>query len=154
MIKIIERLFPLRVITDDYGDPYLGRIYLVHVLRSVLPGVFLHYFFRGDHDRELHNHPWHWAVSLVLTGGYVEYRMEGKDGAVTRRVIRPLSLNLIRKDTFHRVELLEPGKGAWTLFIAGKRAAEPWGFIDMATRTFETEPAREARLKQERKQVA
>lgn len=86
-------------ITDDGGDPYLTRHYLTphadwwrapfknadpwgltlseSVLKLGLPGVYPHWFHRGDNDRELHCHPWEWSASLILWGGYREQRITG-----------------------------------------------------------------------------
>jgi hypothetical protein len=151
MLGALLRRLPLRmrVITNDDGAPYLGRIYLLRAFRSVLPGVFLHRFFRSDGDRELHNHPWKWAVSLVLAGGYREERLEDKYGSpIVERVLRPGRLNFIRGSTFHRVELLDEERGAWSLFIAGPRpdAGTTWGFLDTDTGRFETELERAERI--------
>jgi hypothetical protein len=148
--RLLDRLpLRVRVITNDDGDPYLGRVYLLRVFRSVLPGVFLHRFFRSDGDRELHNHPWKWAVSLVLAGGYREERLDDKYGSpVTVRVLGPGRLNFIRGSTFHRIELLDEERGAWSLFIAGPRppAGTTWGFLDTQTGRFETYLERDARI--------
>jgi len=143
-----------QVILDDDGSLYLIRVYLVRVMRRVLPGLFIHRFCRSDHDRELHNHPWDWAVALVLTGGYVEERKEGLEGRVTKRTLRPLSLNLIRSSTFHRVQLLDEEAGAWTLFLAGPRATGGWGFLDPDTLHYEDAGVRSERLKKERARAA
>lgn len=144
---LIDRL-PSTVITNDGGEPYLLRVYLLRVLRSVLPGVFLHRFFRSDGDRELHNHPWPWAVALILSGGYREERLHRPSDSVRTRVVRPGRLNFIRGDTFHRIELLDPERGCWTLFVAAPRKAgsKSWGFLDVKTGEFETNDARDARL--------
>lgn len=114
------------------GDPYLLRLYLMHWKRDLLPGVFLHCFLRGDNDRDLHNHPWKWALSVILTGGYVEERRDDA-GEVHRRTVRPGAVNLIRANDFHRVELLDDR--CWTLFIAGPRLQQ-WGFWNRDTGAF------------------
>ena len=141
---------PPRIIFDRAGkSPYLSRWYLLG--RPTMPdgshpftedgspkegildpdrlfAVFLHKFHRGDDDLELHNHPWKWAVSIVLSGGYREERRRGapeKGGAVSVRNVLPFDINLIHHDTFHRVELL--AEDAWSLFIAGPREKN-WGF--------------------------
>lgn len=135
-----------RLIDDDAGSPYLGRRYLLRLWRRYVPAVFLHKFFRSDSDREHHNHPWRWAVAIVLTGGYVDYRFEHPDRTVTSRRLGPLSINMVRSTTFHRVELLDEKRGCWTIFIAGPQ--DPgWGFMDPATGTYESHEDREARLR-------
>jgi len=41
------------------GDPYLLRAYLLpeRLGSTAVPGLFLHYFVRGDDDANPHNHP-------------------------------------------------------------------------------------------------
>lgn len=110
---------------------------------TTLPfNIMLHKFHRSDDDGALHNHPWKWSVSLILAGGYSEERrhltekmcdMHGRPHAVwrvKRRLVTPFSLNVIRADDYHRVDLLE--KDCWSLFIAGPKA-QSWGFWDRVT---------------------
>ncbi len=117
-------------IDPQSGFPYLLRRYLTpsngrlgEWWRKHLPGVYLHYFYRSDYERELHNHPWEWAVSLILAGGYIEIRQD------EWRERRPGETVILHEGTFHRVELCDEVAGCWSLFIAGPRVAEPWGFI-------------------------
>lgn len=140
-----------RIIYDREGSsPYLSRYYLTARPRmpdgsdpfteygNVRPGVlererfcsvFLHRFHRGDDDLALHNHPWRWAISLVLAGGYLEERRT-EDGGVERRVVRPGSINIIRDSTYHRVDLID--SECFSLFIAGPRVAS-WSFWERDT---------------------
>lgn len=152
---------PAFIIRDDEGDPYLLRVYLTGAsgegqVRKV-PRAYLHFFFRGDNDRELHSHPWEtfmpvWpfnlfgSMSIILTGGYVEERLT-RTGQVRVKRYGPGSVNILRGKTFHRVQLSQGG--TWTLFLAGRRfqvpKGEDWGFLDVATGTYETFNEREAR---------
>lgn len=124
------------------GDAYLSRYYLIRKTKKTDPtqddeltgwpvSVYLHYFHRGDIDDELHNHPWGISFSLVLTNGYIEERWTGR--SITKRTLRPGSINILRSDDYHRVDLIDPRRGAWTLFIAGKRVQD-WGFWHPAIR--------------------
>jgi hypothetical protein len=123
-------------------NPYLLRKYLTprRYLGARWPGVFLHRFFRSDADRCPHNHPWRWSISLILTGGYIEERVDRDTGARTYRTRRPLSFNVIRENDFHKATLLDTEKGCWTLFVAlGHRQTQPgheWGFLDPDTLIF------------------
>jgi hypothetical protein len=144
--ETLARKLPTWVITVEEDDPYLARHYifkkdwipkkLTRAL-SKIPSVFVHEFLRGDSDEEYHNHPWYTSYSLILAGGYTEERLQVVDGdwKVVTRTLRPGMINVIRHDDFHRVALLD-GKTAWTLFIAGRRTGESWGFLDIATREF------------------
>ena len=105
---------------DEHGNPKKNIVW------SRLPfTLVLHRFHRSDDDLELHNHPWRWAVSLVLAGGYREERRDGNE--VIRRWVLPGDLNVIRHDTFHRVDLLEDD--AWTLFLTGPKTSS-WGLLE------------------------
>jgi len=158
--ELLERLtanWRPRVIYDRAGvSPYLSRYYLVgrpYMADGSAPidrfgnphpdaifprgiGLYLHRFHRSDDDTALHNHPWRWARSLILAGGYIEERRI--DGRVVRHVVRPGSWRRIDQDDFHRVDLLE--HDCWSLFIAGPKAAS-WSFWDRDTG--ETVPWRE-----------
>jgi hypothetical protein len=124
LYRISARL-PCRFIDGEEGEPYLERYYLFGALGW---HAYLHRFVDSDPDRGLHDHPWTRAVSLVLTGGYDEHRPTGDDTeAILVRNIRPLRLNFLRGEDFHRVVLRE-GRPAWTLFFHGPRV-KGWGFV-------------------------
>lgn len=147
-----------RVIYDRAGvSPYLSRWYLIGRPKSLdggdafdetgqprrrvvwsasRLGVYLHKFHRGDDDRELHSHPWQWALSLILSGGYVEERRDG-DSVVTR-VLKPGQWNVLRSGDYHRVDLLDDE--SWSLFVVGPKFAS-WSFWNRMTG--ETIPWRE-----------
>lgn len=126
-----------RVIMDRAGGtPYLARWYLIGnrpkvddhgnpigVVKKDAFQVLLHHFFRGDHDGELHSHPWRWAVAIVLAGGYTEERRVG-DSVIVRRC-GPGTINVIHADDYHRVDLL--GAESWSIFITGPKVAD-WYF--------------------------
>lgn len=132
IVRVLKRVvvgLPSRTIETD-GRPYLTRWYLwPGKPRSSGDGedldipfaVFIHFFHRGDDDRDQHNHPWGTSIAVVLAGGYREERGE------EIRVHGPGSVNVISKDDFHRVDLLDPARGSWSLFLAG-RNVQDWGF--------------------------
>jgi len=136
-------------------DPYLLRVYLTPnrdelkeqlksfgvtnaVALSVLTMArpYLHHFFRGDEDREVHNHPWQRSVSLILTSGYKEYRWKPEARCFEERYLKPGSVNYIRRNDFHRVELYKD-QGCWTLFTSIGRVMESngrdWSFLNTET---------------------
>lgn len=99
-------------------------------------GRYLHYFYRGDVDKELHSHPWKWAFSFVLCGGYLEERRvfdkkTNKYKVITRKV-RPGTINIIRAKDFHRVVKESETPHTWTIFITGPRIQD-WSFWDQET---------------------
>ena len=140
-----------RVIYDRAGcSPYLSRYYLIGApfmtegsepidrLGSPKPeaisprglGLYLHRFHQSDDDIALHNHPWKWARSLILAGGYWEERRD-EDRVTVRRILRkPGAWLRINQDDFHRVDLLE--RDSWSLFIAGPKTSS-WSFWNRVT---------------------
>ena len=133
--KIVAKL-PFRTIHTD-GVPYLTRWYVYPGKPrteddAVTPkgrfAVFIHYFHRSDDDREQHNHPWSKSMAIILKGGYREERGDYV------RTYTPGMINVIGKDDYHRVDLLYPDKGSWSLFIAGRNVGS-WGFKDAKTGT-------------------
>lgn len=140
---LLVAAFPGRTkLIDVDGKPYLMRFYIKHNGR--LPGIYLHHFYQSDPDRDLHNHPWTWAVSLVLTGGYYEERIEAP-------VIWSMSelnhfepqtferkapgINYIGEHVFRRVILKDLKQGAWTIFVSGREVRD-WGFLTRYTQKF------------------
>lgn len=124
----------LRVVQVD-GSPYLRRFYITprrlnkkgeETGEDLGFNIYIHHFYRGDNDRELHNHPWEKAVSLILCGGYKEERKTA-DGKVKTYNLWPGKLNFLRHTDFHRVIMDDNDKHVWTLFITGKRV-QSWGF--------------------------
>jgi hypothetical protein len=115
-------------------------------IRSELPNLYVHQIIAPDHDPSLHDHPWPWAVSWVMLGGYRESRLykgtDPREGFYERTLTAP-ALNFLSGRTFHRVSNLPrkydiskgfvvPSRmfGVWTLFLAGPRASrKPWGYL-------------------------
>jgi hypothetical protein len=106
-----------------------------HVFTVRLPFVgavtcYLHHYLRSDPD-EMHDHPWPWAVSLPLAGGYLERRLvKIAQGRIVSRLIRRLPFMPYRLDgfDFHSV-VVEPGKTSWSLFFVGAHDVKAWGFL-------------------------
>lgn len=149
MAKLATRLLsPPRVITGrDAKDEYLSRWYvkgkapevndtgnpvdnLEQERESESYQIYLHRFHRSDNDGALHNHPWAWAFSIVLSGGYSEER-RGADDKVYRKNVFPLSVNIVRHGDYHRVDLFEVD--AWSIFVVGPRVSS-WSFWDRDTK--------------------
>lgn len=127
------------IVIGRAGEPYLMRVYLLPKSKADGPDMtlYLHYFIRGDSDPNPHNHPRKSAQSLILTGGYTEFEYTPQLSLTPRVHVRePGSWNRgLTHSRYHRVELLEPKKGCWTLFIAGRRLhpsdGTDWGFWDL-----------------------
>lgn len=122
-----------RVIKGRNGEPYLERYHLLRLPFGI--HLYLHRFVASDPGRALHNHPWHTALSLVLSGAYHETRLQGRgDTTLRKRRIQAGHINWISGRIFHRIDL-QPGEEAWSLFIhsASERS---WGFLDTRERCF------------------
>lgn len=146
LLNTLARRFPLREIVED-NTLYLERFCLLGDMQARhawLPfSVYLHHFVRPDSDRALHNHPWPWAVSFVLSGGYLEARKatllesvlspleelthRAHGGVLQTRWLHAGAVNIIRGDTFHRVAELSSKAPTWTLFVVGRKE-QAWGF--------------------------
>jgi hypothetical protein len=152
-LRWLESWLPKTTINVN-GIPYLTRCYLLG--KDWRWGnVYLHHFHSSDQGDELHSHPWSWGLSLVLAGGYFEERSrnpghwsaggrhpEAPDGMtmestvpIEKRDIKPGRLNLIKVTDFHRVDLKDEKRGAWTLFFTGPRSTD-WGFLNRHTSEF------------------
>lgn len=109
-------------------QPYLERYYVGQVLGIT---AYLHRFVRADDERQVHDHPWRWAVSLILAGGYLEERVTAlcpdRGWLVALRRMRPGHVNTIGPGDFHRITKTRPE--TWTLFVHGARF-KSWGFYE------------------------
>ena len=139
MIKQLVEKLPSFTITKD-GKKYLTRYY-VFLKDRVFGNIFIHHFHRSDMDTGtdglglLHCHPFDWSFSFVLSGGYIEERRRS-DGSVYTKLVKPFSFNFISKKDFHRVDLLDENRGAWTIFFTGSRKNNSWQFWDRTTKEF------------------
>ena len=138
IIKWIAYKLPSFTIAKD-GLAYLTRYY-VFLKDRLYANVFIHHFHRSDMDVGkyglglLHSHPFP-GFSFIISGGYREERRE-PDGSVSSRLVKPFTFNRIRKDVFHRVDLLDEKAGAWSIFITGSRKNNTWGFWDRVTKQY------------------
>jgi hypothetical protein len=136
LVRLVEKL-PSFTITKD-GNKYLTRYYGFLKDRE-FGNIFIHHFHRSDMDVGsdgqglLHNHPFDWSFSIVLSGGYWEERRQ-PDDTVVKKLVLPGSINVIDRKTYHRVELLDEVEGAWTIFFTGSRKNNSWEFWDRATK--------------------
>jgi len=109
------------------GQPYLDRYFVAGwspTDRQHFGAIYLHHFLASDPDDQVHSHPWGWARSVILVGGYREYRCDRAGGAIVRDYL-PGEINVLEPEDQHRIELLEGD--CWSVFLAGSYA-EPWNF--------------------------
>ncbi len=117
-----------RVISGEDNQPYLERYHLLNLPFGI--HVYLHRFVASDPGKGLHNHPWKSAVSLILSGQYIETRLESKKEKLPfiKRQISSGSLNFINGEIYHRIDI-DSDQHVWSLFIHTKKQAS-WGFIN------------------------
>lgn len=148
LCRLAAKFLTPRVILDRDGKtPYLSRYYIKGGPRmadgsspfnpdgspkkdAIWPdgiGIYLHRFHKSDADGAVHNHPWKWAISLILSGGYWEdYVDDDEDNPTVRtRCLKVFDVNRISHNTFHRVDLRDTE--CWSLFITGPKVSS-WGF--------------------------
>lgn len=111
---------PCRLIYLHKG-PYLERYFLGQWRGATF---YLHRFVSSDSEEHIHNHPWKWGWSFILTGNYIEERLVDfcasitGSGCLTRKIKRRF-INRVDGGTFHRICDAKPE--TWTLFIHGPR---------------------------------
>lgn len=134
-MSTVRKLWPfgwVREIPRENG-PYLTR----YSLREQKPDgggglrAYLHRFW--DRDVELHNHPWSWSFSIILTGSYTEtyfdvewlpgYKGWWRSEMKTRHV---RWFNWIPRARFHQITALHGN--VRTLFFGGPLHGKSWGF--------------------------
>lgn len=133
-VKWFASWLPSTTIIVD-GKPYLTRHYVL--LRDwKWFNIYVHHFHASDQGDELHNHPWKWAVSFVFDGGYREEFRVGD--YVAAKYVFPGNINVVKHTGFHRVDMLDEEKGAWSVFFAGPRITTrpEWGFWNRHTKEF------------------
>lgn len=90
--------------------------------------VWLQRIWRPDADRNMHDHPWHNAGSIVLCGGYREERAGvSADETTSRRSLRAGFVNLLPHGVYHRITHVQPY--TWTLFVTSRPHGFGWGFL-------------------------
>jgi hypothetical protein len=133
----LSNFLPARIINDGEHD-YLERYYV-----GTLFGVrfYLHRFIGSDPDRGLHDHPWRWAFSLILSGYYYEQTRYGLTkkrlfnfltGDSFHRVILPRKSEIRAQDSYGvHLALVEPADAlpCWTLFCHRAARVKTWGFL-------------------------
>ena len=129
---------PCRLVYD--GHTLLFARYYVGSLPRFLGGgqAYLHHYFRPDTRKEMHDHPWEWACSVILAGGYLEERLVQFDrrGPITwlqaRVKLRKAgTAYILTGRDFHRIDQLLSAS-SWSLFMHGPYT-KGWGFLDEDT---------------------
>jgi len=126
---------PHCIINRTIEEIYLKRWFIIP--RNPIFNIYLHHFYLSDLDSALHDHPWNFNISIILSGSYKEWiPCEPEKWQTTNR----RSVKYIRRYPFipvirfgpsiHRIELDTDDNGpkkVWTLFITGQTVSS-WGF--------------------------
>lgn len=128
--------------TRDREGPYLLRMWLSPPLLTKkgdreryqsAKSLLLHYFFRGDDDQALHDHPWSFRTRIIA-GGYMEHlpptdwaRGSKLGPAWDKRIVsHAAGTEVVHLATdLHCVGMVQPG--TFTLVETGHEQ-RPWGF--------------------------
>jgi len=117
------------------NKPHLERYFIAKCLGV---SFYIHRFVGDDVERYMHNHPWQWGRSFILTGGYsqdvvVDMCHEVEDtGCITKRK-KVFVMNKVDHNLFHRI--VDVKKNTFTFCIHGPSVTLPngkpkgWGFL-------------------------
>lgn len=98
---------------------YIKRL---HVVKTPIGAICLHWIMKPDAEPHLHDHPVSF-LSLILRGGYCETRAQGlKYAHRTRRWF-----NFIRASEYDRHRIIYVAPKTLTLCLMGPKTRE-WGF--------------------------
>lgn len=105
-------------------DPTLVYLRRLRVAQTPWFGLYVHWIYTPDRDRDPHDHPWPF-VSWVLRGGYVERVRTTMGGDDSVHVRRRWSVHRTTTKVAHSVTSVAPD--TVTLVLVGRRC-RPWGF--------------------------
>lgn len=104
-------------------NPMMKRL---RIIQTPLFGIYVHFIYREDLDRDPHDHPWvFWRI--VLKGAYTEEYYPAKEYPMSTFRIHMSGrwFNKFPQSAAHRISAVTPG--TVTLVIVGKKSAV-WGF--------------------------
>lgn len=142
VIMCVAATRPCKIVRYN-GEDVLRRFHLIELPFDGMT-VVLHQFCRSDPDRGLHDHPWAFGASFILSGGYFERRVAysnnpiGKpkeEVPVIERWYGPGTMNTFVGHDFHRV-FVPTDTDCWSLFLSGPRV-KTWGFLKAARDLYE-----------------
>lgn len=130
---LLERATRYDILQPD-GSPYITRWVLwgrpslgdTDFEPPTATSCYIHEIHSADSDRHLHDHPWAWAHSTILAGGYTEKRRGHTFQALQYTHYSAGDLVQLRARHWHCIQSVLPG--TVTLFLAGPRVQD-WGFL-------------------------
>jgi hypothetical protein len=108
-----------KLVVGSQDNPMLKRWRLI---QTPIGGVYVHFIYREDLDRDLHDHPWNF-FRFILRGGYEE----DYEGSIVGKfkVLKRFDWGYVRTDAHHRITKVYPK--TVTLVVVGRKTQE-WGF--------------------------
>ncbi|MBL7004039.1 MAG: hypothetical protein ISR69_08440 [Gammaproteobacteria bacterium] len=130
----ISSYLPCRIISGNQQQPYLERYHLLTLPFNIQ--IYLHRFVSSDPGQCLHNHPWKAALSFILSGQYIETRLDKTkaDMPFRKRIVKAGNFNYINGEIYHRIDI-EQKTSVWSLFMHSKKQ-ESWGFMNTTNHQF------------------
>lgn len=125
--RLLKRLSGKQIYLD--GRPYLTRYYLIGDGSGRRFELYLHRIQLKDPYRWLHNHPWHWFLSIVLSGHYSQKVLDLSSNT-GRKEVHVRYCNLFRgKNRYHAISDV-PERGVWTLVLVPPKSKNSvrWGY--------------------------
>lgn len=116
------------------GLLYLQSTYLVPV--NKWPNSEVHWIYRGDVGREMHDHPYPFLAITLRGGGTEMIQMPGRD-PVTRRMPR---IRYYPATARHRILSIDDGGPMKTVTFTGPRR-RMWGFVQLVDGVCKWRPA-------------
>lgn len=113
-----------RFAAPNYDDPTKNYLVRWRVIQTPWFGLYVHRFEGPDPRRTLHNHPWTF-LSIILSGKYIERRLDPLTMKVRPRIVR--RFNLMRRSDYHAITHVEPH--TWSLLFVGPRK-QTWGYLE------------------------
>lgn len=107
----------------DATEPDRTYLRRLRVAQTPWFGIYVHWIYLPDRDRDPHDHPWP-LLSWILRGGYTETVWTGRLTHSQHRR-RRWSLHRVPITVAHSIDSLEPR--TVTLVLVGRRCRE-WGF--------------------------
>jgi len=113
-----------KMVVKEGDDIYLYRR---TVLKTPILSFCIHWIYRSDGDRCLHDHPWSF-LSIVLRGEYIEYRRKKHTVNTVPSTRGFLSIAYRRSKSLHRVVLPQHQIKPVITFVIMGRSKRDWGF--------------------------
>lgn len=105
---------------DSERDGY-PVLFIKHLVYKWGRRIDLHKIVYPDPRECFHSHPAHWAIRIILWGGYVE---EYYDGTHVER--KPFSISIVKHDDVHRINRLRHERPSYSLWIRGRIRYGTW----------------------------